>query len=104
MGEMPDGTFEPDTPPLRGGHPQWWMDLTPEQRVTHYNRTKPSWAPLADINSWPDALREAFSFDPYFNTPNGPLHDVKKFFTRSCDCIQCRAKIGWGKNSDFKFH
>lgn len=104
MGEMPDGSFEPDTPPKRGGHQQSWMDLTPEQRVLHYNRNLPKGCThKASLFDWPVELRHAFSFDPYFHVAHGMPHTAAGFFSGTCECEACVNDIGLERGSPLEF-
>lgn len=53
-------------PVTKSGHPQEWLNLTPEQRVIHYNRNLPVNCPhTARLGDWPKDLQESYSFDPY---------------------------------------
>lgn len=92
MGELPDGTWVPDEPPHRGAHPQGWMDLTPQQRVIHYNRNLPGGCDhRADLEFWPEALREAWSFDPYAHVAH---IDLCFKSAGDCDCQTCEGNFG----------
>lgn len=47
-------------------HSEYWIKLTPHQRVLHYNRNLPhNCDHKANLDEWPIDLREPFSFDPY---------------------------------------
>lgn len=46
-------------------HPDWWLKLTPEQRVTQYNRHRKSWQPEVKLSDWDARMHEAYSMDPY---------------------------------------
>jgi hypothetical protein len=67
-----------------------WYALTPEQRVTHYNRVK-ACDHVCDMASWPPDLVLGYSYDPAAHTPHMIPHLP---FNADCVCQMCDLKIG----------
>lgn len=67
-----------------------WYDMTPVQRVTHYNRQNKC-EHVLDIESWPELLRESWSYDPYTHTAHMIAHKPQD---ETCTCQGCDLKIG----------
>lgn len=98
--------FEIDAKPARGGHPQWWMDLTPAERVAHYNRNLAyGCTHKASIFDWPPDLVMAYSFDPYAHVSHDDVHHSKEaFFARTCECNACVRNVGLEKGSPYEYN
>jgi hypothetical protein len=87
------------------GHPQWWLDLNPTQRVMHYNRNlKAGCTHEANLLDWPVDLREEFSFDPCAHVSHyDEHHTVEKFRAGTCECNGCVKNVGLEKGSHYEY-
>lgn len=104
MNSADGGDDEPSGPVFDryGMSEKAWLALTPEQRVTHYNRLVEC-EHKADIESWPVELRESYSFDPYFHVAHSTVHTAKGFFDATCECQSCVNDIGIERGSPFEY-
>lgn len=74
-----------------------WMGLSTEDREIHYNRwrvTHTNCDHPYDGSKVPEALRGAYSFDPYYHTAHMIPHSIEKFFQGTCPCQTCQLGFG----------
>jgi hypothetical protein len=70
-----------------------WLDLSPEDRVTHYNRNRRR-SPNVNMFEWPSDLMWSYSHDPYFHTPQMEPCKRPDVSSKECPCNMCVGKIG----------
>jgi hypothetical protein len=69
-----------------------WNDLSPIERVEHYNRQLPirGCNHKANFFEWPEELRDCYSRDPYFHIAHMEICSHKT----DCYCQMCANRIG----------
>ena len=82
--------------------PQWWLDLTTEQREIHYNRTRKCNHEYKFPFPEHPELRDAYSYDPYAHTSHSPPHSAELFFMGKCPCNTCVLGFGIERGTEIK--